>query len=100
MLGFTKAHAAGKIAHEMLRTEFPQPFAEIKAELMQMGHWEGDLIKTAQDGRRVVVVGRWALQKGKRGEPTRILVVNSDITERKRARRNARLAMRTTSGAG
>jgi PAS domain S-box-containing protein len=84
MLGFTKAQAAGKIAHEMLDTEFPQPFAEITAELMQVGHWEGDLIKTTQDGRRVVVAGRWALQKGKRGEPPRILVVNSDITERKR----------------
>ncbi|MGA2049821.1 MAG: PAS domain S-box protein [Terracidiphilus sp.] len=84
MLGYTKAEAAGKIAHEMLCTEFPQSFSEIKAELMRIGHWEGDLIKTAQDGRRVVVAGRWALQWGKRGEPPRVLVINSDITERKR----------------
>jgi PAS domain S-box-containing protein len=85
MMGYTKAQAAGKIAHEMLCTEFPQPFSEITAELMRVGHWEGDLIKTAQDGRRVVVAGRWALQWGKRGEPPRVLVINSDITERKRA---------------
>jgi len=84
MLGYTKTEAAGKIAHEMLCTEFPQSFSEITAELMRIGHWEGDLIKTAQDGRRVVVAGRWALQWGKRGEPPRVLVINSDITERKR----------------
>jgi PAS domain S-box-containing protein len=84
MLGYTKAEAAGKIAHELLCTEFPQPFEEIRAELMRVGHWEGDLIKTAHDGRRVVVSGRWALQWGKRGQPPRVLVVNSDITERKR----------------
>lgn len=84
MLGYSKAQTAGKIAHDLLCTELPQPFAEIRAELMHVGHWEGDLIKTAQDGRRVMVAGRWALQWGKRGQPPRVLVINSDITERKR----------------
>ena len=84
MLGYTKAEAAGKIAHDLLCTEFPQSFSEIKAELMSVGHWEGDLIETAKDGRRVVVAGRWALQWGKRGQAPRVLVINSDITERKR----------------
>ena len=84
MLGYSKAQAAGKIAHELLCTEFPKPFAEITAELLRVGHWEGDLIKTAQDGRRVAVAGRWALQWGMRGQAPRVLVINSDITERKR----------------
>ena len=84
MLGYTKGQAAGKISHDLLRTEFPQPLAEIRAELMRVGHWEGDLVKTAQDGRRIVVAGRWALQWGKRDEAPRVLVINSDITERKR----------------
>jgi PAS domain S-box-containing protein len=84
MLGYTKAQAAGKMAHELLCTEFPQSFSEIRAELMRVGHWEGDLIKTAKDGRRVVVSGRWALQWGKRDQAPRVLVINSDITERKR----------------
>jgi PAS domain S-box-containing protein len=82
MFGYTKTEAAGMIAHEMLSTEFPEPFAEIMAQLMRVGHWEGDLIKVARDGRRVVVSGRWALQQGQRGAPPRVLVVNSDITQR------------------
>jgi PAS domain S-box-containing protein len=84
MLGYSKAEASGKIAHDLLCTDFPEPFSEIVATLMRIGHWEGDLIKTAKDGRRVVMAGRWALQKGKRGQPPRMLVVNSDITERRR----------------
>jgi len=84
MLGYTKVQATGKIAHDLLCTEFSKPFAEIRDELMQVGHWEGDLTKTAQDGRRVVVAGRWALQWGKRDQAPRVLVINSDITERKR----------------
>jgi PAS domain S-box-containing protein len=83
MLGYTKAEAAGKIAHELLCTEFPQPFEEIMAELVRVGHWEGDLIKATRDGSRVVVAGRWALLWSKRGEAPRVLVINSDITHRK-----------------
>ena len=85
MLGYSKAEAAGKIGHDLLCAEFPQPYTEIMAELMRVGHWNGDLILTAKDRRRVVVAGRWALQWSIRGKPPRVLVVISDITERKRA---------------
>jgi signal transduction histidine kinase len=72
------------VSYDLLHTEFPQPLDEIKAQLMRLGHWEGDLTKTAQDGRRIVVASRWALQWGKRDQLPRVLVINSDITERKR----------------
>ncbi len=84
MLGYSKSQAAGNISHDLLRTEFPRPLAEIRAELMRTGHWEGDLIKTAQDGRRIAVSGRWVLQWGKRDQAPRVLVISSDITARKR----------------
>ena len=84
MFGYSRDQAVGMIAHELLCTEFPQPFANIRSELMRAGHWEGDLIKTAQDGRILVVSGRWALQWGKRDQAPRVLVISSDITERKR----------------
>lgn len=83
MLGYTKAQAAGQISHEMLHTEFPRLLSEIRMDLMRTGHWEGDVIKTTRDGRRIVVAGRWALQWGRRDQAPRILVINSDITERK-----------------
>ena len=84
MLGYTKAQAAGNISHDLLHTEFPLPMVEIRTELMRVGHWEGDLITTALDGRRIVMASRWALQWGKRDQAPRVLVINSDITERKR----------------
>jgi PAS domain S-box-containing protein len=85
MFGYTKAQAVGKTAHDLLHTDHTQSFDDIRAELLKAGHWEGDMIKTAQDGRRVIVSGRWAMQWGKRGQPPRVLVINSDITTRKRA---------------
>jgi PAS domain S-box-containing protein len=84
MFGYSKCYAIGKTSHQLLCTEFPQPLAEIREELMRVGHWEGDLVKTGRDGRRIVVSGRWALQWGKRDQAPRVLVISSDITERKR----------------
>ena len=84
MLGYSKSEAAGRNSHELLRTEFSIPLDQINAELMRAGHWEGDLIKTAQDGRRIVFACRWALQWGKRGQLPRVLEIISDVTERKR----------------
>jgi PAS domain S-box-containing protein len=83
MLGYSKSQAAGRVSSDLLRTEFPQPLAEIQAELTRLGHWEGDLIVNARDGRRIVMASRWALQWGKRDQAPRVLVINSDITERK-----------------
>jgi PAS domain S-box-containing protein len=83
MLGYSKSQAAGKISHDLLHTEFPQSLTEIKAELMRAGHWEGDITTTARDGRRIVMSSRWALQWAKRDQAPRVLVINSDITERK-----------------
>jgi PAS domain S-box-containing protein len=84
-LGYSKAQAVGHISHELLHTKFLQPLSEIREELLRTGHWEGDLIKIAQDGRQIVMSSRWALQWGKRDQAPRILEINSDITERKRA---------------
>lgn len=83
MLGYSKSQAAGTLSHDLLSTDFPRPLAEIRTVLLGVGHWEGDLIMTAQDGRRIVVSSRWALQWGKRDQAPRVLVINSDITERK-----------------
>ena len=84
MLGYSKSEATGRNSHDLLHTEFTVSLDHINAELMRAGHWEGDLIKTARDGRRIVIACRWALQWGKRGQPPRVLEINSDITERKR----------------
>ena len=100
MLGYSKSRPSARSHTNCSAPSSRSRSLRSRAELMRVGHWEGDLIKTAQDGRRVVVAGRWALQWGKRDQTPRVLVINSDITERKRGRRVARPAKRTTAGAG
>jgi PAS domain S-box-containing protein len=94
MYGFSKQQATGKISYNLLWTVFPQPPAEINADLLREGRWEGDLIHTAKDGRRIVVASRWVLQRDENGHAYGVMEINNDITNRKRAEQELQLAKR------
>ncbi len=90
MYGWSSEEAVGKVAHALLKTEFPHPLEEIKAKLFARGHWEGELVHTRRDGERIVVASHWVLHKNDHDEPKAILEVNNDITERKQAEEEVR----------
>jgi PAS domain S-box-containing protein len=83
--GYTKEEALGRISHELLRTEFPQPLEEIFEILNCNSSWTGELIHTRKDDRKVIVFTHWVLDRDSQGNPTLILEANSDITKRKQA---------------
>src|SRR6202030_2449622 len=80
----------GKQTHQLLKTDFPVPIDEVRAELLRAGRWEGELQKTKADGTRVVVASRWSLRQDQQGRPAAILETNNDITERNRREREIR----------
>jgi PAS domain S-box-containing protein len=80
--GWTREEALGKASHQLLRTEFPAPLAEIEAELLRAGRWDGELVHTKADGTPVTVASRWSLQRDERGRPV-VLETNNDITARR-----------------
>src|SRR5271157_1006009 len=82
--GWTAEEAVGKAVHDLLKTAYPVPQEQIKAELIRTGRWEGELVHARRDGTPVIVASRWALQRDPRGTPVAILETNNDITERKR----------------
>jgi PAS domain S-box-containing protein len=83
LYGWSGTHALGRRAAELLHTEFPAPVDTIMAVLVRDGRWEGELVHTCRDGRRVTVASRWTLQRDGRGRPLAILETNNDITERR-----------------
>jgi PAS domain S-box-containing protein len=83
--GWTAEQAVGRDVNDLLKTVFPAPVEDIKAELMRTGRWEGELVHTKKDGTQVVVASRWSLERGEQGAPVAILETNNDITQRKRA---------------
>ncbi|HEX4613360.1 MAG TPA: PAS domain S-box protein [Urbifossiella sp.] len=84
LYGWTREEAEGRVSHELLRTRFPAPQAEIDAAVLRDGRWEGELTHTRADGGAVTVVSQWVLDRGEDGTATRVLEVDHDVTARRR----------------
>jgi PAS domain S-box-containing protein len=100
LYGWSPEEAIGKSSHELLRTAFPTPLEDIRAEFLRTGRWEGELKHTKADGTEVVVASRWALRRDEMERPAAIMETNNDITQRKRREQeiqslNQELAMRS-----
>ncbi|MCX5807862.1 MAG: PAS domain S-box protein [Proteobacteria bacterium] len=83
--GWSKDEAFGKNIHELLKTEFPEPFDNIKMKLFEVGRWEGELTHKSMEGKRIIVESRWALRKDVNNNPVAIMEINNDITKYKQA---------------
>jgi PAS domain S-box-containing protein len=87
--GFTRDEAAGRKAHDLLRTQFPQPLPVIEATAARDGRWDGELTNWCADGQSIIVESRWAAQHGPDGSLLGYMEINHDITARKAAEREA-----------
>jgi PAS domain S-box-containing protein len=90
MYGFSSQEAIGRTSHNLLQAVFPRPLAEIEMTLLETGRWEGEVTHLGQDGARLVVASRWALQTDQDGHPIGVMEINNDISERKRAEEHTR----------
>jgi PAS domain S-box-containing protein len=90
LYGWPAEQAVGRIIWELLKTIFQVPLEQIEEEVIGAGRWEGELVQTKKDGSQVVVASRWSLQRDESSAPVAILVINNDITKRKRAEEVAR----------
>jgi PAS domain S-box-containing protein len=85
LYGYSAEEALGKVAQELLCTEFPESIGRIRKKLLRDHRWSGELVHQCKDGSKVVVMSRWSLDRDERGKPMSILETNTDITARKKA---------------
>jgi PAS domain S-box-containing protein len=95
LFGWTKAEAVGRISHELLQTEFPEPLERINEKLLDSGHWEGELVHRRRDGSAMVVASHWVLHRDG-GRPVAVLEVTTDISARKRAEARLRAVVESS----
>jgi len=86
--GFTRGEAVGRVASALLRTDYPA--GDPDAELAGSGSWQGELVQTRRDGRRIVLASRWAARLASDGTRVGVMEVNRDITAARDAQRYAR----------
>jgi two-component system cell cycle sensor histidine kinase/response regulator CckA len=82
--GWTAEEAVGKKAQQLLFKEQSPQFEVARRAVMQDGEWTGEIRQTRRDGRDITVESRWTLVRDEKGQPHSILIINTDITEKKR----------------
>jgi PAS domain S-box-containing protein len=83
LYGWTASESLGKQAHKIL---YRESLSEIEVGLetaISKGSWQGELEQVTKIGKKIIVASRWTLVRDEFGKPQSILVVNTDITEKK-----------------
>jgi PAS domain S-box-containing protein len=89
LYGWSKEEALGQVTHALFQTQFPQPLAEIRTQLLAQGYWKGELSHIRRDGSRITLASNWTLQRDDANDLASVLEINTDITLRKQAEREA-----------
>ncbi|MBV8205804.1 MAG: PAS domain S-box protein [Acidobacteria bacterium] len=86
LYGYTSGEALNRCAHELLKTSFPVPLDDILGWTRRAHEWNGELVHTAKDGRRIVVSSRWSPRYNTNGELVGTFEINRDVTWQRAAR--------------
>ena len=70
---------------------------EARRAVLEEGKWKGELRQRAKDGEELIVESRWTLVRDAEGQPASILVINTDVTERKKLETQVLRAQRMES---
>ena len=65
--GYTREEAMGKVTHDLLKSEHAEPLSKICEKLLRDNYWQGEIVHTRRDGRRITVFSRWALDRDAQG---------------------------------
>ncbi|MCX9011250.1 MAG: MEDS domain-containing protein [Candidatus Methanoperedens sp.] len=83
LYGWTVDEVLGRNADKLIYKEESPALTEAKKNVIERGEWTGELHQVAKGGKEVTVESRWTLVQDNEGKPKSILIINTDITEKK-----------------
>jgi two-component system, cell cycle sensor histidine kinase and response regulator CckA len=86
LYGWTARDVLGTQTLDQLSTGTTPSLPELRTRALAEGRWRGEVTQTTKDGHTIVVDSRWTLVR-REGAPQSILIVNSDMTEKKQLER-------------
>ena len=82
--GWTEEEVLGKNAEKLLFRERSGLFEAARQAIIRDGEWKGEAYQARRDGVEIIVQSRWTLVRDEQQRPKSILIINTDITEKKR----------------
>ncbi len=83
LYGWKSVDALGQNAWELLYRKSSPKLKQIQKTFDEKGEWQGELHQLTKDGKKIIVASRWTLVRDVEEKPKSILVVNTDITQKK-----------------
>lgn len=81
--GWAQAEAIGRSIHDLLWRHDPTRFRELQQQVQEKEEWAGELSQFTKTEKPVVLQSRWTLVKDDAGVARSILMINTDISEKK-----------------
>ncbi len=83
--GWESREVAGRPLQQLLYGgDKKQDFLKIVETVDQFQKWSGECRHQRKDGKEILVDSRWRVIQNKNGSPAKLMIVNSDITAKKR----------------
>jgi hypothetical protein len=95
LYGWIGEEALSKRASELLRAD--PPLETFRQKLLERGEWAGQIQQTTKAGQVITVESRWTVVRDSEGRPKSFLVINSDITDKKKMESQLNRAQRLES---
>jgi PAS domain S-box-containing protein len=83
LYGYSREEALGRLPHELLQTQFPLPYDELRKHLRDGNWWSGEAVQTTRDGRQVIVEVR--LDPVRSDDRLLVMEDNRDVTAQRAA---------------
>ncbi|MGB7271844.1 MAG: PAS domain S-box protein [Geitlerinemataceae cyanobacterium] len=84
LYGWKASETLGKNIQELLYSQERSAAVEIATyDTLQKGYWQGELENVTKTGKTIIVASRWTLVRDESKKTKFILVVSTDITEKK-----------------
>lgn len=84
MYGWRAEEVIGQRSADIFFDTVPAEFEEAQRVLLEMGEFRGEFTHVTKDGKNLLVDCRWTMVRDDEGRPIQKLIVNTDVTEKKR----------------
>jgi two-component system, cell cycle sensor histidine kinase and response regulator CckA len=97
LYGWTREEAVGRVMSELISVSGDNSRAAVDASVFASGEWQGELQQRTKAGAQIIVESRCSLIPTAYDEPPMMLIIKTDITERKSLERQLLHAQRLES---
>jgi len=83
--GWPKSEVTGRNIEELInKGGDTSQYSQAKQRVNDEGEWQGELRQSTKDGKEIVVESRWTLVRDDRGNAKSVLVINTDVTDKRK----------------